>query len=338
MPIHASARSSVRYGLLPGLLASAVMALLAFSIGCLPGAAYLSPMIVAILIGMAVANLGHVPGGWAPGLGFAVRPLLRTAIVLLGLRVTLGDLMALGWSSLAAVVSTLLLTYVFTVRIGRLMGLSERVSSLVAAGTSVCGASAVVAMNSVVDGSKEDVAHAIAAVTVFGTLSMFLFPVLGPLLELDPRSFGLWSGLSIHEIAQVIAAGFQAGPEAGEVATVSKLARVALLAPLVIGVGHLHARDAEEGTPRPPFPWFVVGFLAMVVLGGLVRPSPAVLSVATTITTALFTMALAAMGSMVDLRRLLHDGWRPIALGAVAWIFVSLIALAWVEVLARSWI
>lgn len=97
MSIHASARPKVLNGLLPGLLASAAMALLAFSIGYLPGAAYLSPMIVAILIGMAVANLGHVPGGWAPGLGFAVRPLLRTAIVLLGLRVTLGDLMALGW-------------------------------------------------------------------------------------------------------------------------------------------------------------------------------------------------------------------------------------------------
>lgn len=338
MPIHANALSSVRCAVLPGLLASAAMALAAFAVGLLPGADRLSPMIVAIVVGMTVGNLGWVRGDWGPGLGFAVRPLLRAAIVLLGLRVTLDDLLALGWGSLVAVVSTLVLTYVFTVRVGRLMGLSRSVSALVAAGTSVCGASAVVAMNSAVDGSKEDVAHAIAAVTIFGTLSMFLLPALGPLLQLDPRSLGLWSGLSIHEIAQVIAAGFQGGPEAGEVATVSKLARVALLAPLVITVGHLRARDAEEGARRPPFPWFVVGFVTMVLLGGLVRPSPAVHSVATTVTTIFFTMALAAMGAMVDLRRLLADGWRPIALGAVAWIFVSLVALAWVEVLARSWI
>ena len=129
--------------------------------------------------------------------------------------------------------------------------------------------------------------------------------------------------------------GFQHGGEAGQVATIAKLARVAAMAPVVIAVGLIRARGAAADE-RPPFPWFVVGFLALVALGGLVPvPAPALDAIGV-ITTVLFTVALGAMGLMVDLGTLVREGWRPMALGAISWLFVSGVALLLVELLARS--
>lgn len=320
---------------LPGLLVAVALAGAAFALTRVPGLAIFSPMILAILLGIFVANSVGVPGACMPGLGVAIRPLLRLAIVLLGLRITPGDLARIGLDGLLAVATTLLATFAFTAWAGRRLGLRPQTADLVAAGTSICGASAVVAMNGVVNGDRADVAHAVATVTLYGTLSMFVFPVLGPLLALDPHAYGLWVGASIHEIAQVIAAGFQGGPEAGDVAMVSKLARVALMAPLVISIGlwRSHGRDVTE---RPPFPWFVVGFLALVALGGIVPLPTEVAKGAALLTTALFTVALGALGLMVDLRGLMRGGWRPMALGAISWLFVSGVALLWVKVFAGS--
>lgn len=320
---------------LPGLVVAAALAGVALALTRVPGLAIFSPMILAILLGIVVANTVGLPSACTPGLGVAIRPLLRLAIVLLGLRITPGDLARIGFDGLLAVATTLLATYAFTAWAGRRLGLRPQTADLVAAGTAICGASAVVAMNGVVNGDRADVAHAVATVTLFGTLSMFLFPMLGPLLALEPHAYGLWVGSSIHEIAQVIAAGFQGGPEAGDFATVSKLARVALMAPLVISIGLWRSRGRAV-TERPPFPWFVVGFLALVGLGGIVPVPVEVTKAAALLATALFTVALGALGLMVDLRGLLREGWRPMALGAISWLFVSGVALLWVEILAGS--
>ena len=113
---------------------------------------------------------------------------------------------------------------------------------MIAAGTSICGASAVIATNTVTNGDDEDVAYAVACVTIFGSVAMFAYPLLPTLLHLDPHAFGLWSGASIHEIAQVVAATFQDGKRAGEFGTIAKLSRVMLLAPVVIVLGWLASR------------------------------------------------------------------------------------------------
>lgn len=301
----------------PGLAAAVALAAVALTPTRVPGLTIFAPMILAILLGIAVANTVGVPGACGPGLGIAIRPLLRLAIVLLGLRITPSDLARIGVDGLVAVTTTLLATFVFTAWAGRRLGLRPQTADLVAAGTSICGASAVVAMNGVVNGDREDVAHAVATVTLFGMLSMFLFPVLGSLLALDPHAYGLWVGASIHEIAQVVAAGFQGGPEAGDFATVSKLTRVALMAPLVISIGLWRGRGGTAGE-RPPFPWFVIGFLALVVLGGIVPIPVEVAKGAALVATALFTVALGALGLIADLRSLTREGWKPMALGALS--------------------
>jgi uncharacterized integral membrane protein (TIGR00698 family) len=169
---------------------------------------------------------------------------------------------------------------------------------------------------------------------VFGSVSMFLYPALPGLLHLDAYHFGLWSGASIHEIAQVVAATFQDGREAGEFGTIAKLSRVMLLAPLVLGLGVIATRSASAQGPvraRAPMPWFVFGFIALIGVNSLgVVPAEAK-QLLVPATTFLLTVALGAMGLETDIRKLKARGLRPLALGAASWLFISGFSLALIE-------
>jgi uncharacterized integral membrane protein (TIGR00698 family) len=173
----------------------------------------------------------------------------------------------------------------------------------------------------------EDVAYAVACVTVFGSVAMFVYPMLPALLELTPHQYGLWSGASIHEIAQVVVAAFQGGKAAGDFGTIAKLSRVMLLAPMVIGLGLL--RSGAGG--KAPLPWFVLGFIGLVALNG-VLPLPAALKgPVATATSFLLSMALAAMGLETDIRKLSAKGLRPLALGFAASLFIASLSLVLVK-------
>ncbi len=207
-------------------------------------------------------------------------------------------------------------------------GLAE----LIAAGTSICGASAVIATNTVTRAADEDVAYAVACVTVFGSLSMFLYPALPGLLHLDAHHFGLWSGASIHEVAQVVAAAFQDGRDAGEFGTIAKLSRVMLLAPLVLCLGFVAARRGRDHVKaRAPLPWFVFGFIALIGVNSLGVVPVEAKQVLVPATAFLLTVALAAMGLETDIGKLRARGLRPLALGAASWVFISGFSLALVE-------
>ena len=222
----------------------------------------------------------------------------------------------------------------------RVLGLDARTVVLVGAGRSICGAAAVLATEPVVRAEAEQVTVAVASVVIFGTLAMFLYPALPGLLQLDAHHFGLWSGASIHEIAQVVAATFQDGREAGEFGTIAKLSRVMLLAPLVLGLGLIatwrpSGRPSAHGQPRvqgrAPIPWFVFGFIALIGVNSLgVVPSEAK-QLLVPATTFLLTVALAAMGLETDIRKLKARGLRPLALGAASWLFISCFSLALIE-------
>jgi len=167
---------------------------------------------------------------------------------------------------------------------------------------------------------------------------MLTYPLLPALLHLSPRQFGLWSGSSIHEIAQVVAAAFQDGPAAGRFGTVAKLTRVMMLAPLVIGLGLIAARKARGGTARerkaPPMPWFVLGFIAVMLLNSAVTVAPAEKAQIVTLTNFLLSMALAAMGLETDFAKLKREGLKPLALAASAALFISGFSLTLVKLFA----
>jgi uncharacterized integral membrane protein (TIGR00698 family) len=338
-PLQTGPRRTVLANL-PGLLLTSAVAASAYGLRQLPGMATFSPMILAILIGIAFHNLVGTPTVARPGVAFSLRRLLRIAIILLGLQLTIIQVIEVGGRGIGIIAATLLATFVFTVWMGKWLGVDRKLAQLIAAGTSICGASAVIATNTVTDAPDEDVAYAVACVTVFGSVAMFAYPLLPGLLHLDPHGFGLWTGASIHEIAQVVAAAFQDGQRAGEFGTIAKLSRVMLLAPVVIALGLIARRRAENNDPaagassaRPPIPWFVLGFVALVGVNSLIAiPAEAKIWIATA-TTFLLSVALAAMGLETDIRKLTAKGLRPALLGALAFLFIagfSLTLIKWI--------
>jgi uncharacterized integral membrane protein (TIGR00698 family) len=309
--------------LLPGIALAAILAATAFGLHALPGLRMLSPMILSILLGIAFHNLLGTPARARAGVTFALRRILRFAIILLGLQLTAQQVAQVGATGVAILVASLLATFLVTKLVGRLLGVERGLAELIAAGTSICGASAVVAVNTVTEAKDEDVAYAVACVTVFGSAAMFLYPLLPALLHLSAHDFGLWSGASIHEIAQVVAASFQDGPSAGQFGTVAKLTRISMLAPMVLALGIVATRRHGRGHARAPMPWFVLGFVALVVANSLVAIPASPKAAIVALTTFLLSVALAAMGLETDLRKLAARGLRPAALGALSSLFIS---------------
>jgi uncharacterized integral membrane protein (TIGR00698 family) len=326
------ARSDMRSALavLPGISFAAALAAVAFLTRHIPGMATFSPMILAIVMGMAFHNIVGTPTFAKPGIAFSVRRLLRLAIVLLGFQLTLTEIAEVGTRGLLIIVIAVITTFAFTVWVGRALGVDRRLSQLIAAGTSICGASAIIATNTVTEAQDEDVAYAIACVTMFGSIAMFAYPLLRGLLHLDPQAYGLWSGASIHEIAQVVAASFQNGQRAGEIGTMVKLARIMLLAPTVFALSirvRLSANRATARSAKASLPWFVLGFTALVGLNSVVAIPPDARKVIVTLTTFLLSVALAAMGLETDISRHCAKGLRPAILGAVAFLFIATFCL-----------
>jgi uncharacterized integral membrane protein (TIGR00698 family) len=330
-------RAPAASGIMPGLLLTALITAAAFGLREMPDVGTFSPLILAIVLGMLFHNAIGTPDRAKPGVTFALRKVLRFAIILLGLQLTTAQIINVGANGLAVITLTLIATFVFTTWAGRLLGVEKKLTQLIAAGTSICGASAVIATNTVTNARDEDVAYAVACVTVFGSIAIFAYPLLPGLLHLEPRAFGLWSGASIHEIAQVVAAAYQDGQQAGEFGTIAKLSRVAMLAPMVIGLGLIAARNDRKAsvtnaTGRAPMPWFVLGFVALVGLNSVVTIPPEARSVIVTVTTVMLSMALAAMGLETDIRKLRAKGLRPLMLGAAASFFIACFSLLLVKV------
>ncbi len=315
--------------LAPGLVVVAATAAVATVIASFVGP--LSSLVAAVLLGAALGNAGVVTPALAPGFTFATKQLLRFGVVLLGLRLSLGDLAALGPATLAVVGVTVGCTFFGTQWLGRRMGLSRDLSLLVATGYSICGASAIVAVEGSTDAEEEEVLTAIGLVTLFGSLAVFALPFLAGVFGLSEVQTGSWIGASTHDVAQVVAAASAAGGSAVmSTAIVVKLSRVVLLAPIVAGVNLHRARaDRAATTNRPPLiPVFVAGFLlAMLVRTTGLLPDVAISS-AKTIEGIVLSAALVGLGSGVRFSRLRTLGPKPLILGAVAWAVVASVSLA----------
>jgi uncharacterized integral membrane protein (TIGR00698 family) len=318
---------------LPGVSLAAAIAAAAFLMRHIPGMATFSPMILAIVIGMAFHNAVGTPSSAKAGIAFSLRRLLRFAIVLLGFQLTLTEIAEVEPRGLLIVAITVIATFTFTVWMGRNLRVDRRLSQLIAAGTSI-GASAILATNTITDAPDEDVAYAIASITFFGSIAVFAYPLLQGLLRLDSQTYGLWSGASIHEFAQVVAAFFQVSQRAGEVGMMVKLARLMLLAPIVFALSikaRLSANCAPTRSATPPLPWFVLGLIALVGLNSAVAIPPAARKLIVTLTTFLLSVAVAAMGLETDISKLYAKGLRPAILGAVAFLFIATLCLALIK-------
>lgn len=310
-------------------MVSCVVAITAFAAARAGHSKLFSPLILALLIGAAVRLVLRAGGPLSTGIKLTSRYALRMGIVLLGLQLSIGQVMGMGWSGVIIVVGALVATLLGTLWLGARLSVDAKLTLLIAAGTSICGASAVVATNTVARADDEDVAYALAAVSLFGTAAVFLYPVLGHLMRLSADAYGLWAGASIHEIGQV-AAATQGPHPGGEIAMIAKLSRVALLAPTVLLLGTIGRGQNETNVARVPlqFPWFLVGFVALMVVGSTEWISVEHRMWGGQMALALLTVALAALGLDLDISKLRTRGWRPLILGAVAWAFITILTLA----------
>jgi uncharacterized integral membrane protein (TIGR00698 family) len=320
-----------------GGLALAVVANLA-----LPGVPLLTfCIVIGVVLGQLPAMQARLDGPLRPGLALASRRLLRIGIVLLGLKLGLADIAALGAPTLIAVVIVVLLTFFGTWLLGIAARLPGDEPLLVASGFAICGVSAIGAMAAVTRSKSSEIAVPAALVTLCGSLAIVVLPLLRAPLGLTDLQFGAWAGASVHDVGQVVAVAQTAGASALALAVAVKLTRVVLLAPLVFGVA-VSRRVRARGLPqpgdtaaKPPIvPLFVLGFLAAMLVRTILPVPEIVLQAADIGQTVLFGLALVALGSSIRVASLVRTSGRSLAVGLASWVLIA--GLAWAAVVITT--
>ena len=327
--------------LIPGLLLVGAIAVASIWLAQMPWLAShgMSALTVGIVLGMVVGNLvpSATQGIWASGVQLSKQRLLRLGIILYGLRITFQDIAQLGWHGVVVDMVMLSSTFLLAQWIGRRwLRIDPRTCMLIGAGSSICGAAAVLATAPVAKGRAEDVSMAVATVVVFGTLGTFLYPALQLLLQLPVQTYGLWVGSSVHEVAQVVAAAQMAGPEAANAAVIAKMLRVMMLAPFLVMLSLWLARktsvvaDQQLGKGQGllaavTIPWFALGFVAVAGIHSLQVIPQAAVQWGNTLDNFALTMAMIALGLTTHLRAVRDAGLKPLILAAMlfAWLVAA---------------
>ena len=318
--------------LVPGLVLAALLGTAAFLIADLPwvkNTTHASALLLVILLGMAWRSLLPLPAAVQPGIRLAQRPLLRWAVAGLGFRLSLAELWKIGPPALAVVTISTAAALFFGWWIARRLGVARKLALLLGVGGAICGASAVVAADSVVEGEPGDAPVALGVITLLGTVGIVLYPILGRRLALPEFLYGVWDGASLHEMAQVVAAGFGVSEEAARVATVVKLARICLLAPVVLGLGAWLRRHGGSGAAKvAPVPWFLVLFVIFAALNSSGWVPSSWLETLRRGDLWLLSIGMAGVGLQTGIADLRAAGLRPVAAGTLQWLFLSALSLA----------
>ena len=310
--------------LLPGFLAAGLVALAAFGLSRLVP---VDAVLLALALGLAAGALLRHPKGAEPGASWLMKRGLDAGIVLLGVEVNLAFLLGAGPRVLLLVAVLVPVAFGAVLLMGRALGVRGDAPALLGVGTSICGLSAVAAAGSTLRSRKEDVAVAVASVGVLSAIGLLAYPALGLALRLPPETYGAWSGLSLHAVANAVAAGFAGGPEAGAMATVTKLARVALLAPLLLALPLVLGRRREGRLGVAAVPYTVWGFLLVAVAASLLPlPEPLVAALKVALRVVLL-VSIAAVGWSTRLGDVRRAGPRGLLLAVAGWLLLSALAL-----------
>jgi uncharacterized integral membrane protein (TIGR00698 family) len=308
----------------PGVALSAIVAAIGYLAA--PYIVHIVPipsMVIALAVGIALNPLAARPA-MKPGMAFCVRTALRWAVALLGLRVGLADITALGPATAALIVVSMVTTLASGFVFARWGGQVPGFGALVGVGTAVCGASATLAVSTVVPnypGKQTDIAFVVVAVNALATLAMLIYPSLCVLLGFDLQTTGVMLGATIHDVAQVVGAGYAVSVTVGNTAVIVKLFRVFLLLPVVLGVGwHFTRMGMKHGEARVPVPVFGIVFLVLCALNSAVPLMPALVPTYTPIKSVLveastwgMLLAIGALGLGTSIKTIIGLGWRHIA-------------------------
>jgi uncharacterized integral membrane protein (TIGR00698 family) len=325
----------------PGLVVSAMLATIAFLLADQPffrDTLHLSALLLVILVGMALRTIMHVPEWAAPGVRMAQRPVLRWAVAGLGFRLSLGEILKIGAPALVVVVTSVFTALLLGWWVGRRLGLNDKLATLLAVGGGICGASAVVAADSVVQAEKSDSALAVGIITLLGTIGIIVYPWIGRAAAMDTFRFGLWDGASLHEMAQVVAAASGFAKESTAAATVVKLVRICLLAPVVFFLAwRMRAvTHVEAGRPQvSAVPWFLLVFVlfaAVNTTGWLPKDWVHFIQQGDVW---LLCVGMAGVGLQTSFHDLGRAGFAPIAAGVAQWIVLAGVSYALAVLIVR---
>jgi len=292
-----------------------------------------SPLIVGILLGVALANLAgsRLPAGWTLGITFSAKKLLKLAIILYGFRITFTEIAAVGWGGLLLDATVVALTLVFGIYAGvRWLGVDRETSIMTASGAAICGAAAIVATAPIVKAESHQTSIAVATVLTFGTVAMFLYPLAyrTGLIPMSEDVFGVYIGASIHNVGHAVAAAGAISSETAATAVIVKMTRVMMLAPALIVLGwfvHRGRPDDERTGTGLVIPWFAVAFVGVAAFNTFDLLPRTVVQALVTLDTFLLTMAMTALGLGTVLSKFKGMGWRVLKLATLlaVWLIVG---------------
>lgn len=328
MTAHAQTRSKWQ-----GLLCVLVLTLISYSIMSLPWMATtgISSLVVAIVLGIAFGNTFKYPASLIPGIQFSAKHLLRTAIILYGFRVSFQQIAAVGIQALIIDCLVVVLTLYLGFFIGKkIFKLDRDMSLLISVGSAICGAAAVLAVEDVLKSEPYKATIAIATVVLFGTASMFIYPLLqhAGLFGFTDSQFGLFAGASIHEVAQALVAGTNISYDTGKIAVIVKMMRVLLLVPVLFALSFSMNRSKKTASGKSSkltIPWFALGFVAVIAFNSLHSLPETVIKYINEFDIILLTMAMGAIGIETKMSKMKQVGLKPFyfALGLFLWLLVS---------------
>ncbi|MDE5958095.1 MAG: YeiH family protein [Muribaculaceae bacterium] len=293
-----------------------------------------SPMIIGIILGMLYANSlrNHLPATWVPGIQFCSKKLLRLGIILYGFRLTFQDVMTVGLAGIAVDAIIVTVTILGGVWIGRLLKMDQETALLTSVGSGICGAAAVLGAESTIRTKPYKTAVAVATVVIFGTISMFLYPVAyrSGWLDLTPEQMGIFTGSTLHEVAHAVGAGNAMGEAISNTSIIVKMIRVMMLVPVLLVLGVWAARrtkasgeaSAEKG--KVAIPWFAVGFLAVIGFNSFNLLPQVFVDAINYVDTFLLTMAMVALGAETSIDKFKKAGPKPFILAFVLDIWLIL--------------
>ncbi|XTZ39722.1 YeiH family putative sulfate export transporter [Salmonella enterica] len=317
---------------LPGLLLSVLITGAALWLGSVPAVAGigLSALTLAILFGMIIGNTLYPKFHLTcdSGVLFAKQHLLRLGIILYGFRLTFTQIADVGVSGILIDMLTLSSTFLLACFLGqKVFGLDKKTSWLIGAGSSICGAAAVLATEPVVKAEASKVTVAVATVVIFGTVAIFVYPALYPLLAqwFGPETFGIWIGSTVHEVAQVVAAGHAVSPETENAAVIAKMLRVMMLAPFLLllaaRVKQLSPATGEQ-KGKLTIPWFALGFIAVAVFNSFHLLPVLLVNAINMFDTLLLATAMAALGLTTHISALKNAGAKPLVMGLLLFVWL----------------
>ena len=289
----------------------------------------LSPMVVGIILGMLYANSlrNNLPETWVPGIAFCAKRVLRFGIILYGFRLTFQDVLAVGFPAIVVDAIIVCGTILLGVLVGRLLKMDRSIALLTACGSGICGAAAVLGVDGAIRPKPYKTAVAVATVVIFGTLSMFLYPILyrAGVFDLRPDAMGIYAGSTIHEVAHVVGAGNAMGVAVSNSAIIVKMIRVMMLVPVLLVIAFFVAKDVagreqEAGkSSKINIPWFAILFLLVIGFNSLNLLPKGFVDFINTFDTFLLTMAMSALGAETSIDKFKKAGFKPFLLAAILW-------------------